>query len=146
MPKVQRLRGVLLRPATQRLHRSAPKAKTGLMLIDLAVLPEPSILFLCGTRTTQMRLSSRLKYKMRFKKIINLNRIVFINIRQHGSSACEGGGLTTVQRPPQGASAAPRRGCSTSAWLPDCLAVWQAACLAALLAAWLLAYNGKFES
>ena len=31
------------------------------------------------------------------------------NTRQHGSSAIEGVGLTTVQKPPQGASVRPRR-------------------------------------
>ena len=39
----------------------------------------------------------------------------------------------SVQRPPQGASAAPRRGCSTPAWLPGCLAAWLPGCLAAWL-------------
>ena len=68
----------------------------------------------------------------------------FSNIRQHESSKKK---RRSVQRPPQGASAAPCRGCSTSAWLADCMAVLTA-CLYWLYwlpgcAAWLPGCTGR---
>ena len=75
---------------------------------------------ICKFRKNQQLLYCLPNFKFSGQQI-KISVQIFKNIRQHESSKKK---RRSVQRPPQGASAAPRRGCSTPAWLPGCLAAW----------------------